>query len=65
MKKYKLISKANTSGYKKFEDERAIRGFPEVELHPSHYKGKIYVPTGYVCYEEILPNSNSNKGDTK
>ena len=54
MREYKLVSKATTSGYKKKETNVLNFGFPECELFPVKFKGKIYVPTGYVCYEEIL-----------
>jgi len=51
--KYKKISTASTSGYKKIEEDVLINlGFPEIGLLPIKYDGKIYVPTGYVCYEE-------------
>ena len=54
MTKYKLISKASTSGYKKIEEDILINcGFPEVGLLPVEYNGEIFVPTGYARYKEL------------
>jgi hypothetical protein len=53
MKNYKLVSKATSSGYKKIEKNVLDFGFHNINLIPVEHKGKIYVPTSYVCYEEV------------
>lgn len=53
MTKYKLISKASTSGYKKIYDDRTdIQGFPEIGLLPVYHDGDLIIPTGYVRYRK-------------
>ena len=53
MTKYKLISKATSSGYRKTEEDILRFGFPEIGLIPVEHDGKIYIPTGYVTYKKI------------